>query len=119
MEACDAANAEACFEKAVKIAPDFAEGYANLGALLTNKKRFIEAESTYRQAIEFKPHAPEAWSNLGVLCACLKRETEAERCHRTALFLDNTFAMARFNLSYLLLRQGRFEEGWQVHTDCL
>jgi ADP-heptose:LPS heptosyltransferase len=27
--------------------------------------------------------------------------------------LDTTYAKAHFNLSYLLLRQGRFEEGWQ------
>ncbi len=26
--------------------------------------------------------------------------------------LDAAYALARFNLSYLLLRQGRFEEGW-------
>ena len=37
---------------------------------------------------------------------------EAERCHRVALEIDPGHANAAFNLSYLLLRQGRFEEGW-------
>jgi len=147
MAAADAAGAEACFEKAIRIDPDFAESHANLGllldkrgedgraeacyrrsialnpaytqthlnlgVLLARQKRFTEAEAAYRQAIALKPHAPEAWSNLGVLCACMKRELEAERCHRTALLLDDGYAQARFNLAYLLLRQGRFEEGWQ------
>lgn len=146
MEAGDVASAEACFEKALQIAPDFAEAYANLGlllekrgatdsaeanyrrsielnpehsethlnlgALLTNKKRFIEAEVACRQAIELMPHSPHPWSSLGVLYACMRRETEAERCHRTAIFLNGSCNIARFNLSYLLLRQGRFEEGW-------
>jgi hypothetical protein len=43
----------------------------------------------------------------------MKREEEAERCYRTAMNLDDGYAKARFNLSYLLLRQGRFEEGWR------
>jgi len=42
----------------------------------------------------------------------MKREAEAEQCYRTAMALDDAYAMARYNLSYLLLRQGRFEEGW-------
>ncbi len=140
-------HAEACFKKAVQIAPDFAEAYANLGllldkqgitddaeiyyrhsielnpalpethlnlgALLANNKRFNEAESAYKQAISLKPHSPAGWSNLGVLYACMKREQEAEQCYRTSMFLDESYATARFNLSYLLLRQGRFEEGWR------
>jgi Flp pilus assembly protein TadD len=146
MEAGDATNAEACFGLAVKIAPDFAEAYANLGlllekrldteaaemcyrlsieldpsyaethldlgALLASKKRFAEAETAYKQAIALSPDSPVGWSNLGVLYACMKREAEAEQCYRTAMSLDDGYAMARYNLSYLLLRQGRFEEGW-------
>lgn len=147
MEAGDATAAEACFGLAVKIAPDFAEAYANLGmllekrgeveiaemsyrlsieinpaypethldlgALLADKKRFAEAEMSYRQAIALNPSSPVAWSNLGVLYACMKREAEAEQSYRTAMALDKNYAMAIYNLSYLLLRQGRFEEGWR------
>jgi tetratricopeptide (TPR) repeat protein len=47
------------------------------------------------------------------LLARLKREDEAERCYHTALTLDASYDKARFNLAYVLLRQGRFEEGWQ------
>ncbi len=146
MQAGDVARAEACFREAVRIAPDFAEGYANLGflldrrgvtdgaescyrrsielnpaysethlnlgALLAKEKRFTEAEAAYRRAIALSPRAPAGWSNLGVLYACMKREEDAEQCYRTAMALDESYANARFNLSYLLLRQGRFEEGW-------
>lgn len=146
MEGGDIAGAEACFSRAVQIAPDFAEAYANLGlllerradaeaaevcyrrsielnpaysethldlgALLANKKRFAEAELSYLQAIALSPDSPAGWSNLGVLYACMKREGDAEQCYRAAIALDDSYAMARFNLSYLLLRQGRFEEGW-------
>lgn len=109
----DSKTAEACYRRSIALNPTCSQTHLNLGALLANQKRFMEAEAAYRQAIELKADAPEGWSNLGVLCACMKREMEAERCYRTALFLDETYAQARFNLSYLLLRQGRFEEGWQ------
>lgn len=142
----DAPSAEMCFREAVRIAPDFAEAYANLalmlnqrgaadraefyyqrsialdpehaqthvnlGALLAQRKRFAEAEAAYIQAISIEPDAPATWSNLGVLYACVKREEDAERCYRTAMALDEGYRAARFNLSYLLLRQERFEEGW-------
>ncbi|HEX5125698.1 MAG TPA: hypothetical protein VFW00_03075, partial [Rhodocyclaceae bacterium] len=84
----------------------------NLGVLLAGAKRFSEAEAAYGQAIALAPESAVGWSNLGVLHACMKQEVEAERCYRMAMTLDAHYAMARFNFSYLLLRQGRFEEGW-------
>lgn len=105
-------SAEACYRRSIELNAGHSETHLNLGVLLANQKRFTEALAAYQQAIALKPHAPHAWSNLGALYACTKRETEAERCHRTAIFLDGSYNTARFNLSYLLLRQGRFEEGW-------
>ena len=105
-------EAEFCYRRALELQPASFETHLNLGALLLKGKRFTEAEAAYKQAIALKQHAPAGWSNLGVLYACFKREVEAERCYRMALFLDESYSKARFNLSYLLLRQGRFEDGW-------
>ena len=104
--------AEFYYRRSIELNPAYLETHLNFGVFLAKAKRFNEAESSYKLAIALKPHLPAGWSNLGVLYACMKREAEAERCYRTAMFLDDTYATARFNLSYLLLRQGRFEEGW-------
>jgi len=85
----------------------------NLGVLLLGQKRFDEAEAAYRQALKLMPESAAAWSNLGVLQACRKQEVEAERSYRTAIALNAHYSLAKFNFSYLLLRQGRFEEGWR------
>jgi Tfp pilus assembly protein PilF len=92
--------------------PDHGQTHLNLGALLAQQKRFEEADAAYRRALKRMPDSAAVWSNLGVLQACRKQEAEAERSYRTAMALDANYRLARFNLSYLLLRQGRFEEGW-------
>lgn len=109
----DPENAEACYWRSIALNPAYAETHLNLGALLAQRKRFKEAELAYMQAIMLRQDSPTGWSNLGVLYACTKREVEAEQCYRTALSLDPSWSKARFNLSYLLLRQGRFDEGWE------
>ncbi|BBP01074.1 tetratricopeptide repeat protein [Sulfuriferula nivalis] len=107
------AEAETCYKKAISIVPDGVQPYLLLGVMLLDSKRFAEAEKVGRQALQLAPESPVTWSNLGVLLACMHKEDEAELCYRTALKLDNTYAKALFNLGYILLRQGRFAEGWQ------
>ncbi len=107
-------EAEACYVHALSLSPAGLQVHLNLGALLVNQKRLGEAERLYEGALELFPTSAALWSNIGVLRACLKDEVEAERCCRRAMALDPTYAKARFNLSYLLLRQGRLEEGWQA-----
>jgi tetratricopeptide (TPR) repeat protein len=93
--------------------PTLGQTHLNLGALLAQQKRFEEAEAAYRRALELTPNSSAVWSNLGVLQACRKQEVEAERSYRRAIALDANYQLAEFNFSYLLLRQGRFEEGWR------
>lgn len=109
----DLAGAENCYRQAIVRNADLVEAHLNLGVLLAAQKHFQGAESAYLQALQLAPDSTAAWSNLGVLHACMKREKEAEDCYRHAMQLDPHHARAQFNLSYLLLRQGRFTEGWK------
>ena len=105
--------AEQLYRHAISLNPNLGRTHLNLGALLTNLKRFAEAEAAYRRSQELMPNSPAVWSNMGVLHACRKEELEAEQCYRRAMRLAPDYRPARFNLSYLLLRQARFEEGWR------
>lgn len=104
--------AEGHYLQSIAANPAQGQTRLNLGCMLAQQKRFDEAAAAYRNALELMPESAPAWSNLGVLQACRKQEAEAERSYRTALALDANYPLAKFNLSYLLLRQGRFEEGW-------
>lgn len=106
-------EAEESYRQALALAPMQVQTYINLGALLESQQRFGEAEVAYQSALAIDPESPAAWSNLGVLLTCMKREMEAERCFRNALELAPGYQKAAFNLAHLLLRQGRYEEGWR------
>lgn len=90
------------------------EASLNLGALLVDQQRFPEALAHYQRALLEHPQAPGLWCDLGVLHSYCDAPEEAERCFRQALALDPAHAKARFNLSLLLLREGRWEEGWEA-----
>ena len=108
-----AVEAEGYYRRSLAANPSIAQTYLNLGSLLLAQKRLDDAEAAFRRAIVLAPDLPAAWSNLGVLLASCKREEEAEASYRTALGLDPDYRLAAFNCSYLLLRQGRYAEGWQ------
>lgn len=110
----DLLEAEFHYLQAIALLPDNPELYQNLGVLLQKARRFDESEVAARMALELAPESPSAWSQLGVLLTCVKREQEAEACHRRALELDEDYPQAQFNLAYILLRQGRFAEGWPL-----
>jgi len=105
-------EAEQHYRRALSLDPAQLQAHLHLGVLLAAQKRFAEAENAYRAALAFEPDAPALLSNLGVLLACLQREAAAEACYRRAMAIDPAYRNAPFNLSYLLLRQGRFDEGW-------
>lgn len=106
-------EAEEHYRRAIVLQPDNVGIQLNLGTLLLNQHRFDEAEAVNRHALQVAPQSPNAWSALGVLLVCRQQDDEAERCYRQSMRLDPAFSRARFNLSYLLLRHGRLEEGWE------
>jgi thioredoxin-like negative regulator of GroEL len=104
----DAATAETHYRRAIALAPHEPQTYLNLGAMLTSLHRADDALAVYDAA----PSSPALLSNRGMALACAGREQEAEACYRAALAIDPAHRKAAFNLAYLLLRQGRWEEGW-------
>jgi len=122
----DLPAAELHYRLAIALLPDSAQLQQNLGVLLLKQKRFAESEAALRAAVEAAPLSAAAWRDLGVLLACVQRDAEAEQCYRQALAIagdgpaagqaqaDMLVARTRFNLAYVLMRQGRWTEGWPL-----
>jgi hypothetical protein len=105
----DVAAAETHYRRAIALAPHEPQTYLNLGAMLTSLHRAADALAVYDAA----PASPALLSNRGMALVCLGREAEGEACYRAALAQDPGYRKAAFNLAYVLLRQGRWDEGWQ------
>jgi hypothetical protein len=73
---------------------------------------WAKAERLYKGLTKLKPSW--AWHNLAVLYVASARLSEAEPAFRAALQAEPGLAEARRGLGMLLLRLGRYEEGWPL-----
>lgn len=119
MEAGDLAGAEACFREAVRVAPDFAEGHANLGFLLDRRGEAAAAESCYRLSLQLAPACPETHLNLGALLAGQKRFDEAEAAYRRAIALRPRAPAGWSNLGALYACMKREEDAERCYRAAL
>jgi Tfp pilus assembly protein PilF len=98
------------FRLAIKVDPNYALAYFNLGVLLDELGRMDEAEKQYRLAIKSDPNDAVTYFNLGALLAKLGRKDEAENQYRLAIKFDPDEVAARNNYANLLREKGRFGE---------
>ena len=92
------ARAEALYEEALSLSPNFAIALTNLGNLYFRQARAEEAKQLYLRALEVEPHQAEAHYNLGYLAMDRGDLQVAVRHFETSLRADERFADAHFNL---------------------
>jgi Flp pilus assembly protein TadD len=101
LSAGDYALAEARLTTVLKLAPDFAPAYGNLGVILRRRGDVAGAIDAYRRALALTPRDPAILGNLAALYTGLGREREA----RAALEL----ADLRVATPYTILARGDLE----------
>ncbi len=65
------------YEAALKLVPDYAEAYNNLGVALAKAGRQPEAIEHFRNALRLKPAYSEAYANLALAYVKTRQSTEA------------------------------------------
>ena len=115
----DLVAAENAFRRAIHLAPNLAEAYANLGFLLEQQSQFAEAETYYLRAIALMPGQQRILLNFGAMLARQKRFSEAETAYRSALALDPQHPGAWSNLGVLLVCMKREIEAEQCYRSAL
>ncbi len=108
------------FEQAIKIAPDFAPGYAGLAAvylgegsfLTSNKEAVAKAKEPLERALRLDDSNDLAHSLLARIHWSYEYDwAAAEREHRRAIALGPGDADLHTWYGMMLLWQGRFDEG--------
>jgi tetratricopeptide (TPR) repeat protein len=95
----DAEAAMDAYRQALEIDPTMVDARLNLGRLLHEAGRTVEAEGHYRSALETRPDDPTALFNLGVALQDLGRPAEAAEIYEKALEIDPALADAHYNLA--------------------
>ena len=84
-------------ERAVALAPSYAEGYNGLGVGLARRSRAQDAIRAYQHALALKPESDEAENNLGIALASIGLADSAIVHYRRALETNPDNASAEIN----------------------
>ena len=119
------AGAIECYERALRIEPNYAAAHSNLGVVKQQTGLLAEAIAHYRQALEIDPNLAETASNLGSALADAGEIEEAIAEYERALNLKPDCAEALINLGLLREEQGDvaeavrcYEQAIQVNPNC-
>ena len=94
-------------ERAVALAPEYAEGYNGLGVGFAREGRVTDAIAAYQRAIALQPAFDEAETNLGVSLAQQGDVAGAIEHYRRALDTNPDDGNAHVNWGNALVRLGR------------
>ena len=98
------------FRKTIKLNPNYADGYNNLGTVLNGQGKLDEAVASYKRALEIKPDYLQAHNNLGNALQDQGKLEGAVASYRRALEIKPDYAEAHSNLGNALQDQGKLEE---------
>lgn len=97
----DADAAVEAYEHALAADPTLLDAHINLGRLLHERGRHVQAERVYRNAIRVCGDEPLLLYNLGVLLDDRGRKGEAIKTYEAALRIDPSLADCHYNLALL------------------
>ena len=103
------ADEKALWTSAVERNPGAWLARNNLGRVLLQERRFVEAAEQFREAVRIRPDSPEAHANLGNSLDEMGMAEEARGEYAAAIGIDPAFAGAHYNLGLSLLRAGRLD----------
>jgi len=97
------------YKQAIKIRPDYADTYSNMGNALKNKSELDAAIDSYKQAIKIKPDYTEAYYNMG---NALRKKGELDAAidsYQQAIKIKSDYTEAYYNMGLALKDKGTLD----------
>jgi tetratricopeptide (TPR) repeat protein len=107
-------EAEKAFEKVVAISPEYADGHNNLGVLLKERKKNVEALESFKNAINLKPDFAQAFYNVGLVHQSEGEIALSIQAYEKAIILKKDYAEAYNNLGQAFKSLGKFQKALQA-----
>jgi protein O-GlcNAc transferase len=109
-------DAELCYRSGIYADPSDAICYSNLGFVLAQTQRLVEAESILSQAVELNPADFDAYYLLGNLARNRGDALHAIVCFRSALSVNPNLYVCRRDLCILHIQIGQPDEARMVFS---
>jgi tetratricopeptide (TPR) repeat protein len=109
LEHHDTAGAELHLERAVDIAPQFAQAWNNLGTIAYQTQRYWQAEQRFREALRQDPTAYEPLVNLGGVLINVHKLDEALEVNMYAVMVRPNDALAQSQLGMAYFETGQYD----------
>jgi len=114
-------KAQALYQRALKIKPDWDEGLWNLGSIAYDRDQFTECAQAFRRLARVKPDSAPAWTMSGLCEYKLRRYDAAieSLSHAESLKFEEPPELARaarLHLALVLTKTGSFERAINVLT---
>ncbi len=93
------------WQDAIAKAPDKARPHNNLGTLLLEQGKYMDAASHFQRAVEIDPRYAHAHNNLGTAFGMMGRLEEAAAEYQRVLELNPNIMTASINLGIIYLKQ--------------
>ena len=108
-------EAEGCVRAGLEIDPQLPALYNTLGLIYDWLNQDNQTEAAYRKALEIDPLHVDAHYNLGLFFKNRGFDEKAKAEFFKALQIDPQHHPTRLAWATLLLRQGKFTEGWELY----
>jgi len=111
--------ARASFEEAIRLRPDFADGYRSLGIVLVRLGHAKDGVACLQESLRIQPDFAPAHNSLGIALQSMGRFEEATRCFQNALRYNPAFAEAHSNLGNVWEQQNKLDEAISCYKEAL
>jgi predicted O-linked N-acetylglucosamine transferase (SPINDLY family) len=112
-------EAVAYYQQSLRLEPNSASAYNNLGNVFMRQGKLSEAVESYQQALRCKPDSVDAHYNLGVVLAKQEKLDEAQAQYHEVLRLKPDHAGAYLNLGGVFKDQGRLDDALTAYRTAL
>lgn len=113
------ADAEALLRRATQLAPDHVSAWLNLGAILAEQNRRMEAIDCFKKATKLEPAHAGAWALLGNAYGQASYPEKSVHAYRTSLKLKPEVAHHQMSLGHVLKTVGDQEGSLKAYREAI
>ena len=112
-------DAEALLERALEIAPDFHQGWNDLGLARQEQDKVDVAIEAFERVVQLEPHRPGGYVSVGTVNAMIGNHDTALAAFRKALEFDPKNFGALSGIGHVLKTIGEQDEAIASYRECV